>query len=210
MLVNINGRRFANETYFVDVARSWGAFDADCLFANLPCFLVFDARYRDKYGFPGGVDVRYLFTGGTLATLAAEVGIDAEGLRATVRAFNNDNEAGLPDAFGRGSTAYQRVFGDRDASGNPTRGSLTQPPFFAIEILPATSSHRGGVVIDAQARVISVDGRPIDGLYASGAVAAGTLTGGACFTGTAVGHALVFGTLAAEAMVRSSDLTRAG
>ena len=48
------------------------------------------------------------------------------------------------------------------------------------------------------ARVMDMRGNRVEGLFACGACAAGTLTGAIYFTGTAVGHAIVFGTLAAE------------
>jgi 3-oxosteroid 1-dehydrogenase len=198
ILVNAGGRRFANETYFVDVARSWQTTATNCRFTNLPCFFIFDADYLGRYGPPGGVETDHLQTGETIEALAKASGIHADGLVETVGEFNEAIRGGRLDAHGRGSTAYQRAFGDPDKTDNPTLGFVARPPFFAIEIHPATSGHRGGVVIDAKARVLDWDGQAIPGLFACGAVAAGTLTGGLYFTGTAVGHALVFGTIAAE------------
>ena len=82
---------------------------------------------------------------------------------------------------------------------------LVRPPYYALEIHPATSGHRGGVVIDGRARILDIRGNIIKGLFACGSCAAGTLTGETYFTGTAVGHAIVFGTLAAEEIVKRSN-----
>ncbi|MGE0501701.1 MAG: FAD-dependent oxidoreductase [Rhizobiaceae bacterium] len=200
LLVNAAGKRFANETFFVDVASAWGVADDAGRFVNLPCFLVFDAEYLKRYGLPGGVDGSHMHRADTLPALASATGVDPQNLVASINAFNAEALAGRADSFGRGRTAYQRAFGDKDAIGNPTLGPVTRSPFYSVRIHPATSGHRGGVVIDPAGRVLDNAGRAISGLYACGTVAAGTLTGAAYFTGTAVGHALVFGTLAAEAI----------
>ena len=208
LLVNSSGRRFANETYFVDVARAWTALASDCTTPNLPCFFIFDDNYRLKYGFPGGLSPQVsLRQHASLEGVAAAMGIDPLGLSLEVRNYNNMIETQQRDEFARGRTAYQRVFGDQTAHHNPTLGVVAKPPFYAVEIHPATSGHRGGVVIDGQARVLDLRGNVIPGLFACGCCAAGSLTGGSYFTGAAVGHSIVFGTLAAEKIIADFRVT---
>ena len=202
LVVNASGRRFANETYFVDVARAWAVRDAECRWANLPCFLIFDETYRRKYGYPAGLSPPVsVCRRGSLEELAAAIRVDPVGLCSEVGAFNSMIQTEGRDRLGRGGTPYQRAFGDKNATGNPTLGVVDEPPFHAVEIHPATSGHRGGVVIDGDAQVLDVQGKVIPGLFACGTCAAGTLTGGNYFTGAAVGHSIVFGTLAAERII---------
>ncbi len=207
MVVNRSGRRFANETFFSDVANAWERRPGEPVgdSENLPSFFIFDGGYRGKYGMP-----QELESGGTirrhesLADLAADRGIDARGLAAQVSEFNEDLVQGRPDAFGRGGTAYQRAFGDPLTEPNPTIGIVAQPPFYSVELRPSTAGHRGGVRIDAQAHVLRADGSRIRGLYACGNVAAGSVTGARYISGASIGHALVFSRLAAEEMLDSA------
>lgn len=202
LLVNSSGKRFANETYFMDVAKAWTALASDCTYPNLPCFFIFDDNYRLKYGFPAGLSPQgSLREHGSLEGLAAAMGIDPLGLSSEVRKYNQMIAAELRDEFGRGRTAYQRAFGDKTLSNNPTLGAVEKPPFYGVEIHPATSSHRGGVMIDGHARVLDLRGNIIPSLFACGCCASGSLTGGNYFSGAAVGHAIVFGTLAAETII---------
>src|SRR3546814_11596357 len=69
---------------------------------NLPAYLVFDARYAREYPFgpllPGGMHLNWLqprqirrellTTAPTLQALASQLGIDADGLQASVARFN--------------------------------------------------------------------------------------------------------------------------
>ena len=50
---------------------------------------------------------------------------------------------------------------------------LEQAPYYAVMVKPTTIGSMGGLVINTDAQVISEDGEPIPGLYASGEVANG-------------------------------------
>lgn len=50
---------------------------------------------------------------------------------------------------------------------------LENAPYFAVMVKPCTIGSMGGLVIDTDAQVLSTDGTPIAGLYASGEVANG-------------------------------------
>jgi succinate dehydrogenase/fumarate reductase flavoprotein subunit len=75
------------------------------------------------------------------------------------------------------------------------RHELSKPPYWAIEVQPAITFTLGGLVVDAQARVLSESGAPIPGL-----LAAGHDLGGVYHDGYAGGLALalVSGIVAAE------------
>jgi succinate dehydrogenase/fumarate reductase flavoprotein subunit len=73
--------------------------------------------------------------------------------------------------------------------------ALDEPPYYVVEVVPAITFTFGGLLIDAQARVLDADGIPIPGLLAAGADAGGlyhrAYAGG-------LAPALVFGRRAAD------------
>ena len=60
----------------------------------------------------------------------------------------------------------------RDAWGRQDRPPPLAPPFHAAVVTGALAHTQGGLKIDAGARVLDVDGRPIPGLFAAGGTAA--------------------------------------
>jgi succinate dehydrogenase/fumarate reductase flavoprotein subunit len=75
---------------------------------------------------------------------------------------------------------------------------LATPGFFAIKVVAAVTHTLGGVRVDDNARVLSEDGRSIDGLYAAGVDVGGIASGGYA---SGLAQALVFGLAAAESIV---------
>ena len=61
----------------------------------------------------------YLIKGDTLPELAKNAGIDAAGLEATVREYNEGAVKGEDPAFGRGSTSFNRYLADSENKPNP-------------------------------------------------------------------------------------------
>jgi ABC-type nitrate/sulfonate/bicarbonate transport system substrate-binding protein/glycine/D-amino acid oxidase-like deaminating enzyme len=81
LVVNRFGRRFADETAFEEIAAALRAFDARTrTFTNLPCWLIFDRRHSERWGF--GNAPPEAFAGS--AELGQHYGIDAAGLAATL------------------------------------------------------------------------------------------------------------------------------
>jgi 3-oxosteroid 1-dehydrogenase len=196
VVVDDQGRRFANETFFVDLAEAMSSSGRG------EAVFVFDAQYVERYGLPAGVGVDVAMErADSLAELAALVGLPAAALEEDVATYNAAVLAGADDAFGRGSTPYQRVFGDRDRVPNPTTGTVAVAPFHAVRIRLTTSGHRGGLPVDPHGRVVGDDGHVVTGLYACGNIASSGLTGRAYFSGTSLGHALVQASGAADDMI---------
>lgn len=205
IVVNRNGRRFANETFFVELCDGWKKTDGSTELINLPSFLIFDHQHLEKFGMPQGLGVGPVVSEHPdLEALTKHYGMVPTALREEIAEFNrvvmNDGQ----DRFARGTTAYQRAFGDVQTSPNPTNGTIEVAPFYAIQLYPSTSGHRGGVKIDGRARVLDTSGNRIRALYACGNVAAGTVTGDSYISGATVGHTLVFATLAAEEMISNA------
>jgi 3-oxosteroid 1-dehydrogenase len=205
IIVNRRGRRFTNEA--ANYNAFGGAFHTEDVttfsYANLPCWLVFDQEYLRRYGtvgpYPAGEEPPpWLTRGATLAELAGELGIPADEFEATVRQWNaNAAEDRDPD-FRRGESAHDLWWGDPYLKGKPeaTLGPLDEPPYYAVPLVSGALGTKGGPRTDADARVLDLDGVPVDGLYAAGNVMAspfGMTYGGA---GGTLGPAMVFGYLA--------------
>jgi 3-oxosteroid 1-dehydrogenase len=200
IVVNRAGRRFANEAKsYHDFGRDLMALDSAKLRpANRPSWLVYDATYRRRYGTacvgPQDPDPPWLQAFATPDALAAAHGIDPDGLRETLRAWNADVARGRDAAFGRGESAYALSKGDRARTGLArTLGALETPPYYAVPLRAGTLGTRGGPLTDADGRVADAFGDVLDGLFAAGNVAAsptGLLYPGA---GGTLGFALTFG-----------------
>ena len=119
----------------------------------------------------------------TLKDLARQLEIDLAGLSATIEPFGPVLE------LAPGGAA-------------PAGGLL--PPLHAIRVTGARRATLGGLAVDAAARVLDANGRPISGLYATTATAAavGGL-GGGTLSGLAALNALGLARLAALDLVAS-------
>ncbi|WAL44364.1 FAD-dependent oxidoreductase [Rhodococcus pyridinivorans] len=117
IMVNITGRRFANEALAYD---QFGQImrEVDPQTGTMPnatAWLIFDHQYWTKFGIfgvtPGGEVPEYLHQADTLAELANKIGVDEVGLLRTVDRFNPDAARGRDPQFHRGDTLFDRYFG---------------------------------------------------------------------------------------------------
>jgi succinate dehydrogenase/fumarate reductase flavoprotein subunit len=211
--VNQAGRRFVNEStsyHLFGLAMQEAHKTSPCV----PAYLVCDAHALKKYGMgmvrPGGKGLGpfladgYLTKGNTLDELATRLGINANGLKASVQQINTYAQTGVDPDFGRGVTAYQQNIGDAAAGHkNPNIGPLEAGPFYAVKLYPGDIGASTGLVTDTQARALNVDGNPIDGLYTVGNDMSSIMGGVYTAPGITIGPGLVFGYLAARsAMAR--------
>jgi len=210
--VNRNGHRFVNESCAYD--RFGNAMMDDQLKtgANTPCWLVFDAQFRQKFTAGGFMPTaimpdsrippdwwdHYLFKAGTIAELARKIDVDPATLEDTVARMNDYARTGIDPEYGRGSDIYDKAFGDMTVRPNPCLGPITQAPYYAISVNLGDLGTKGGMKADARARVLDTTDRPIHGLYAAGN-AAGTPFGN-CYPGAGgtIGPGVVFGYVAAN------------
>ncbi len=200
-----DGRRFANE------GNSYHDFVQAMMKAVKPgeeiaAYLVCDHKTLRKYGLgcvppfpmPLGHHLRtgYLKRGDTLDALAAQTGIDAQGLEASVAQFNATAAQGHDAAFGKGSKAYNRYQGDALHGPNPCIAPLQDGPFYAIKMVIGDLGTYAGIVTDEHARALDGDGRVIAGLYAAGNDMASIMGGNYPGAGITLGPALTFGYIA--------------
>lgn len=201
--VNARGQRFCDETQFQDVVMALQQYDrAARHFANLPAFMLFDDRFRQRYPVvnapPGEPAHPSITLANSLPELARQLGIDTTGLTATVQRFNADASEGHDSEFGRGKSAFSRNnAGDTQLARNPQLAPLDQPPYYALP-LKMGGVCSAGLMTDAQARVLDSHGTPIAGLYACGNTAAPTFLGVGYQGGSSIGAGMVFSYLAAE------------
>lgn len=175
IMVNRHGLRFANEAQnYNDLARTLHSWDsARNQPLNTPVHVVFDQSYLERYGIldhrAGQPTPQWLTEAPTLADLAMKIGVPADALESTVERFNSHAVAGADPDFGRGSSEYDRYWGDSaNAWPNPSLGPLQYGPYYALEVVNGAFGTCGGLATDGAARVLDVDGEPIEGLYAAG------------------------------------------
>ncbi|WP_020671779.1 3-oxosteroid 1-dehydrogenase [Amycolatopsis nigrescens] len=208
VLVNARGERFVNESapYVEAVHAMYGGGEGPG--ENIPTWLVFDQRYRNRYMFTGlgprqPLPGRWFKAGiaakaATVASLAERIEVPAEALEATVRRFNGFARAGVDQDFHRGDSAYDHYYGDPRNRPNPSLGPLDQAPYYAIKIVPGDLGTKGGLCTDVHARVLREDGSVIENLYAAGNASAAVMGRTYAGPGATIGPAMVFGYLAAR------------
>lgn len=207
IVVDRNGRRFANEAAcYYGFGRSLHELDANRLaHTRIPCWLIFDSIRRREHSIgpvePGDRDPDWLTRADTLETLADRIEVTADELRGTVERFNAHAAAGQDPDFGRGSWLWDGF----SAGKAPIRG-VTEPPFYALRLLPGCSGTKGGLATDAHGGVLRWhDGETIPGLYAAGNASAYMVGAGYPGPGATIGPALVFGWRAGEAAAAAAQ-----
>jgi 3-oxosteroid 1-dehydrogenase len=193
MIVDRSGRRFCNDSYWVDiVARALDPADP-----HVPMFLVWDDRHRREYGLgavpPGGEYPEGLVTSaGTLRELGRALGIDTEQLERTAAEFSTHAAEGKDPAFGRGTSDYvHRFYGDKGHPVSSVLGPISEPPFHGMRLkFMGTGIGSSGIRIDGEGHVLDDSGAAVPGLYAVGSCAALTTTGTGYNSGFALGRGL--------------------
>ena len=184
LLVNGAGQRFVNESApYVDAVHAMYEGHTGAV-PHIPSWLIFDQRYRNSYvfaGLPPGKSLprRWSAVGSVLPRrhphrAAARTGIDPTRLAATVERFNGFARAGRDEDFHRGDSVYDRYYGDPTLP-NPNLTSSGKAPFYAIPVHPGDIGTKGGLLTDANARVLREGGDPIPASTPPGNVSAAVM-----------------------------------
>jgi 3-oxosteroid 1-dehydrogenase len=210
MMVNPAGKRFMNEAVnYYDAGESFGN-KVGAAPRDYPAWLLFDQQGVERYAIlsfkvPPGEPPDWLHVAESIDDLAASIGVDAGVLRASVDRFNGFARAGVDEDFHRGENPWDVAWGDPDHGPNPSLGTLERPPFYAVPVFPGAVATRGGLRVDARARVLSAkDGTPIPGLYASGNCSNAAAAGAYAGPGATIGPAMTFGYLAARDVIANT------
>ncbi len=195
LVINRGGQRFANEAYFQSMAPKLREFDAQKrAYVNLPCFLVFDQQYVDRFSFagipPGNAIPDWVERADTIKGLAEKLGVDAAGLGGTIARFNGFAESGVDADFGRGNELWKLAEGGSSGK-NPRLGPIETPPFYGIELHPSPAGS-AGLDTNVDGQVMHLRRFPIPGLYASGNSTVHTETGLGYQPGMTIAAALTF------------------
>jgi 3-oxosteroid 1-dehydrogenase len=203
IVVNSEGKRFGNESFFQDFVVKLREFDVvkKHRYANIPFFLLFDSQFRERYPFanipPGKALPAWVKRADSLGELAQQLGIDRAQLEQTVARFNENASAGLDPDFGRGQSLWIRKVGDSKHPINPNLGPLSKAPFYSVELKP-TESSSAGLYTDIHGRVMHLRGHAIPNLYAGGTVRVRTEYGAGYQAGLTLLGGMTFGRMAVE------------
>jgi 3-oxosteroid 1-dehydrogenase len=209
LIVDQNGARFANE------ATDYMSFGQRVLERERSgnpvesMWIVFDQQYRNSYVFAGELFPRMpipqswyeagiAHRSDDLAELTGKIGVPLSRFMATITRFNEMSRAGYDADFDRGSSDYDRYYGDPTITPNPNLRAVDKRPFYAVRMVLSDLGTCGGLRADDYARVLREDGSVIEGLYAIGNTAAnafGTTYPGA---GATIAQGLVYGYIAAR------------
>ncbi|MFA9432029.1 FAD-dependent oxidoreductase [Egicoccus sp. AB-alg2] len=125
----------------------------------------------------------WLHRADSLAELAAKLDVDADGLAATVDAYNRAVAAGEPDPLGR----------------EHRPATISEPPFYGVFSRGGMLLTRGGPEVDEQLRPLDGDGHPVEGIRLAGEVLGMSQFSGDAFAGgMSIGPALSLGRWAVE------------
>lgn len=204
IVVDSSGQRYTNESAsYVDFGHAM--LERSRSVPAIPSWLIVDARHRRRYLFAammqGTKDLRaagIVRSAGTIEELAVALDMEPDRLRTTVDRFNGFARSGVDEDFGRGRTAYDNYYGDPRVRPNPNLGALEKGPFTAVQLVPGDLGTKGGLLTDAEARVLAADGAPIPGLYAAGNTTASVMGRTYPGPGSTIGPAVVFGYRAAR------------
>ncbi|MFT9493530.1 FAD-dependent oxidoreductase [Anaerosolibacter sp.] len=170
ILVNKKAERFVDETM-----KPWDLAAEILKQEDNMAYIIFDTDvYNTKDGkkaFDQGKGVK----ADTIEELAAQLGLDAATLKATV------------DAYNAGQDPFNRK----------AMGKVTVGPFYGVKTLPSSHYTMGGVAINENAQVLNESGNVIEGLYAAGEVVGG-LYGAGRVAGNNTLDDIVFGKIAAK------------
>lgn len=136
---------------------------------NGAAFYITDKTgYDSFYRIRKHVALGYYSEGATLEELAEKLGIDAEGLKASVEQCNADAAAGAENA---------------QIAAVPSRALDAEGPYYGVRVEGANHMTKGGVVCNENAQVLNADDTVVPGLYAAGEVTwqAGGYSESVCF-----------------------------
>lgn len=155
--VNANGARFTNETLG---GESQLAAWADTIQPGKVVYQICDANYapvaRDAETFERFVENGQIATAETLEGLAELVGIDPQGLVASVERYNEICASGIDVDFGVPSETLELV------------GGIHEAPYYAIRQTPAIGFTIGGIRTNKDLQVVDENEQVIPGLWVAG------------------------------------------
>lgn len=205
LMVNLLGERFINEAILPNTTFTGNAIaiqkdrcafmifdetikkqmekDFDFLSVVFPFTHIADFSQNIRNALSQGY--QHLFVTDSIDELAGKTGIDPEGLKKTVRDYNESCEKGYDELFNK-DHRYLRP--------------IKTPKFYAARFFPSAYGSLGGIKINHKAEVLTKDWKIIPGLYAAGTDACSIYGDSYVFVlpGNTMGFALNTGRIASE------------
>lgn len=213
IVVNKLGTRFVNEAApYLEFVDAMYKDNQSTEGKSIPAWVIFDAKFRFNYAMgpllPGQImpDSRLrkewlntvYWKADSLEELASQIDVDSTGLHATVAKINEYARTGDDKDFQRGGNVFDRYYGDSNVKPNPCLAPIEKGPFYAMRFDAGDIGTKGGLLTDAQARVLRNDGTPIEGVYAIGNCSASVMGTSYPGAGSTLGPAMTFGYIAAK------------
>jgi succinate dehydrogenase/fumarate reductase flavoprotein subunit len=205
-IVNAAGVRFVNEAApYTDFGHAQIAGHATGV-SHIPAWMIVDDTAWKRNIICGHLPRRRMPRGWlesglvaraqTLEELATTIGVPADALVRTAERYNDFARSGTDGDFHRGESAYDNWYGDPTYR-NPNLAEVRRPPFYAFQVFPGDLGTNGGLLTDANARVLRPDKTVIEGLYACGNASATIMGSAYAGPGATIGPAMAFGYIAA-------------
>ena len=194
ILVNGRGERFVREDGPFQVVSN--AQNAQPAYGR-NCWYIFDEGMSEgiELGYDEFIEKGWLYEADNAADLAAQIGVDAEGLQATLDRYASFFEGGTDEDFARDLTMTMPFTGGK---------------LYAFTTNSNILATVGGLCIDGNCSVLSTSDKPIPGLFACGNASGSFFAGNypRHIPGTSIGRAITFGFVAAESAVNGTIDTR--
>ena len=170
--VNKSGERFAKEAF--EIAGDILAQEDSLVYG------IFDESSFNEKMHTGLIEKGFMVAAETPEELAGKLGINPEGLAATIAKWNEDAaNGGVDTVFGREKL-------------QPIDGKL-----YGYQVGVGAHYFMGGLLINEKTQVVNTEGNPNDGLYAAGEVTGG-FHGRQRVDGSGLGDSFVFGRIAGK------------
>lgn len=151
ILVNQEGKRFVNELETRDNVSA-----AELAQEGGYAYTILDQKMMDASSTYNSYFTKgYAVQADSYEELAEKLGIDAEGLKASVEQYNADAAAGTENA---------------QVAAVPKRALDAEGPYYGVRVEAANHMTKGGVVCNENAQVLNADDTVVPGLYAAGEV----------------------------------------
>jgi 3-oxosteroid 1-dehydrogenase len=214
MFVGKDGKRFTDEAAaYIEIVKDMHKAQAQGRDVT-PAWMVFGAHYRKKYPvgpvLPGSNSPdfmlnkslwdNFIYKADTLEELAAKIGVDVAGLKESTAKMNEFAKTGVDTEYGKGSTEYDRFYGDPEVEPNPCLAPI-EGPFYAVEIYPGELGTKGGLKADERGRVLTKEDSVIPGLYVTGNCSGALMGPTYAGAGSTIGPSMTFGWIAASDMM---------
>lgn len=205
MIVDQTGERYFNESQSYTDAGHAILERQEMNGQAIHSWLIMESRNRNKYLFgdmlprmtpKAAVESGFLIKANSIEELAQKCGIELEGLQKTIERFNGFVESGVDADFERGNSAYDNYYGDPTYK-NPNLGDITKAPFYACKIFPGDLGTKGGIVTNEHGQALR-EGKPIQGLYATGNCSASVMGRVYAGPGSTLGPTTTFGYISAN------------